>query len=182
MGRFLGFLLFLVSFSAGAALPGGAPVVQQGYDPAAAVAGQIIDGNSLSKGISVTCGMGKTATGAATYYRCTKMGSTTANFNNYQVTTGKIAYCNGFLYSTAAVQYFLFGYTTAVAVTNNSTTAPPTEFDFGNAIAGGAFPLASTATVLKWAPIPMQFPGGSFPFMFVTESTATDAILVCQEQ
>lgn len=182
MGRFLGFFLFLVSFSAWAANPSGVPAQNSGYDPAAAVAGQTIDGNSLSKGVSVTCGMGKTATGAATYYRCTKMGSTTTNFANYQVTTGKVAYCSGFLYSTAAVQYFLFGYTTATAVSNNSTTAPPTEFDFGNAIAGGAFPLASTATVLKWAPIPMQFPGGSFPFMYVTESTASSAILVCQEQ
>src|SRR3990167_6663413 len=177
MVRILIAIIFLLSTSAHAIVPSGVPSGSFGYNPSGSVASKIIKNNNQSLIISLLAGDVVSTTG--NYLRFVRLGTSTTNGENYQVTVGKTLYCTGFYIFASAAFTATFGYGTTAVTDDNST--PPTA---PKAFTGGAGVTFSTAAVaFTWIPLPMSFPAESFPYLVAQNTSVNFQIaLICEEQ
>lgn len=139
----------------------------------------------ITKVFALTCGSGSGNVTSGRYYRCNKMASMTTSQENYQVTSGKVAYCilTSALTNTGAAGQtnFGFGYGTA-AVTQDSSTPPSGDKIFSSGSGGGVWATGGNFGHAGSMAIPIQFPASSFPYLMGASGGAfLNAILICQE-
>ena len=199
MVHFLISLVFFVSQSFAAVVPSGVPVVGFGQSIGPNPTAPTIFNADITKFYSVSCNFGTSNVTAGNYYKCYKMGHTGSGSNpgtDWQIASGKTAYCPGFYVesnqtsSTGAVA-FSVGFGTA-AVTNNSASAPTGNVAYAptglNVITTGMTNGTTVQGANSWHAIPFSFSAvqagaAIFPYMQAQTSTVILSLtLICTDQ
>lgn len=127
---------------------------------------------------------GSTSVTSNHYYRFVLMGAGT-NGANYQVTNGKNLYCDGmwaYNSSTGVNLGLQLGYGTA-AVTDDGTSAPAGQVQFGNATTRTlTVGITTNQGTYKFFPFHMVFPSQSYPYIFLFNSIEFGVTMLCEEQ
>ena len=200
MVHFLISLVFFISQSFAAVVPSGVPVVGFGQSiNATAPTAPTIFNADITKFYSATCNFGTSTVTAGNYYKCYKMGYTGSGSNpgtDWQIASGKTAYCPGFYFSSNAASVttnmaFNFGFGTA-AVTNNSASAPTGNVTY--APTGMNFYLTSmtSGTTINgansWVSVPVSFSAvqagaAIYPYMQASNGGSVIYVtLICTDQ
>lgn len=163
-----------------AVVPSGVPSISLGTYPTGGVASKSVSSSSIANQFTLVAGA---AAGVNTgYYKFVKMGAQTTSAEQYQVTTGKTAYCQPTISSPSAIN-FMFGYGTAALVAEATITAPTGEKKFAGSTAVGQIYGAITANTPFPMGIVISFPAQSYPFLFGTAISASNFAvwLNCEE-
>lgn len=176
-------LIFSISVQAAIA-PSGLPSAQFGSSVVGSnlpVSPPTIAISDLTKAFGVHCGFGTSSMTVGNYYRCFRDGGTTAG-SDWQVTSGKTAYCSGFYMASASNlnTAFTFGYGTAAISTNNTSSAPTGNVNYSPNGVQFYFP-SQPSTGMFWISTPISFPASSFPYLQGQNTMALNVNLICQE-
>lgn len=165
--KIIALLLLAAVPSFAANLPQAASVLQTGYGVDTAVPSDARPNVSGARAARITLMGGVNSGASGRYYKLTLAASHSTDGANYQVTSGKTLYCDGFYGTAASAGGISFGYGTA-SVTDNDSTNPTglKLYSINDAI------YFQAAVNMKWFPVPMSFPSQSYPFVKNTSEAA----------